>query len=147
LIAAKSSSSVGAAKSSSFDELQPIVAGAALRGCPLYTVDRCMPRRRARCAFRRTVASASARNEMQCGRAMRRACGRPRLFSACLAKQIECENGGGFLWLRAFDGCPSGAEAPGGGLHHAGLEPVYARAIILPIAATRGSNGYRCISI
>ena len=41
-------------------------------------------------------------------------------FRARLAKQIECENGGGFSRPRAFDGCPSGAEAPGGGLHSAG---------------------------
>ena len=127
---------------------------------PLCMSCRCMRRRRARCSLRGCPRSGAVRSNAAARRA--RAGGaplqvqasavvqergrrrwlrnRPRLFSAAPCKQIECENGDGFWRPSAFDGCPSRAGALGGGLSFA-LEPVYARAAIIPSAATRGSSG------
>ena len=73
---------------------------------------------------------------------MRRACGRPRLFSVpSLAKQIECENGGGFRGR-----APSTLAQALRGRHEevasaAVLEPVYARALTLSSQPPAGAAG------
>ena len=65
--------------------------------------------------WRRTVAIESVRGCAGVWASPRAAETATLVFGRALP-QIECENGDGFWRPSAFDGCPSGAEAPGVGL-------------------------------